>query len=172
MFIKTLSMILIFASSSMLGLYLSRLDEYRLKELLMVKKMAMMLASEIEYSSSLVNAFTHISERLEGAISLLIMDVAVELSKRKGNTFMSIWKKNCEHYSRNTYLTPVDWQYIQDFGKNLGYLDKHMQHKNISMFIHYLDDSIQKINSQKDSNKRMYRSLGVLIGILIIIILI
>lgn len=172
MLIKYGSMALIIICSSMLGVYLSRLDEYRLREILNIKKMAIMLASEIEYSSSLVNAFEHISARIDAPLSNWLMEIAVELAKRTGRSFTTIWSEKCDLYLRGTYLTEEDWQYIKDFGKNLGYLDKSMQHKNIRLFIDYLDEEIKCINSQKESNKRMYRSLGILIGLLVVIILI
>ncbi|WP_157950214.1 stage III sporulation protein AB [Vallitalea okinawensis] len=172
MFIKYICMAVILACSSLLGFYLSKLDEYRLKELLSVKKMAIMLASEIEYSSSLVAALEHIAGRLDAPLNNWVMDIAVELSKRTGKPLVTIWNEKCEVYVNQAYLTDSDWEYIRDFGKNLGYLDKSMQHKNIRLFIDYLDDEIVLINNSKDNNKKMYRSLGILMGLLVVIVLI
>lgn len=172
MFIKYVCMVVILVCSSLLGFYLSKLDEYHLKDLLNVKKMAMMLASEIEYSSSLVAALEHISQRLDAPFNNWVMDIAVELAKRTGKPLVTIWNEKSELYVNSAYLTDKDWEYIRDFGKNLGYLDKSMQHKNIRLFIDYLDEEIALINNSKDNNKKMYRSLGILMGLLVVIVLI
>lgn len=171
MLVKYLSMVTILICSTILGFYLSKLEGYRLKDLMNIKKMAMMLATEIEYSASLALALEQISSRIEGPVSLWIMDASKELSKRVGIPFLDIWSNTLNTYKGQTYLNNEDIQYIIDFGKNLGYLDKSMQHKNIKLFVNYIDEEMNVINQQKEKTSKMYRSLGFLLGLLVIIVL-
>jgi stage III sporulation protein AB len=56
-------------------------------------------------------------------------------------------------------------------GKNLGYLDKEMQLKAITFVLEYIDGAVNKINESIGKQTRMYKTLGVLCGLLIIVIM-
>lgn len=164
-------MVCILVCSSLLGYYLSRLDGYRLKDLVAVKKMALMLATEIEYSATLAVAFEQISRRLEGVVANMMREVSESLARRNGEPFIDIWRSKLNRYENLTYLHKEDLEQISEFGKFLGHLDKSMQDKNIKIFIEYLDQEMGYIYEMKRKNEKMYQSLGVLLGLLVIIIM-
>lgn len=170
--LKTAAMVGILMMTSLLGFYLSKLDAYRLKELTNIKKMALMLATEIQYSSTLGAAFSQISKRLDGTVSTMFKEVGRRLEEGEGTTFLSIWRSTISRYEKATDLQQEDVAQLIEFGKHLGYLDKSMQDKNIKMFICYLDEEMEQINESKDRNAKMYRSLGVLVGLLIVVVMI
>lgn len=172
MFVRVISIGLIIGTTSLLGYYLSRLDEYRINDLKIVKKSLTMLCSEIRYAStSLPNALESISTRIEGVISNMYTDISLELKKRKGMQLSEVWNKSLDKYKSKTYLNKEDIDNLMTFGKTLGYLDKDMQQKNIELIIDYLDNQIDQLNDKKNKNSKMYRSLGFLSGLLIVVIL-
>jgi len=65
----------------------------------------------------------------------------------------------------------LDIEQFMSLGSSLGYLDGEMQLNGIEMVISYIDMVTEELKVSSDKNKKMYRSLGVLGGILIVIVL-
>lgn len=161
---------LITASGTALGLYYAGLDSLRAQELLEFKKAFLILASEIEYiSTPLPEAMTHIAERTTGNTSSFFACCAEKLSEGSGETAYQLWASAVEARRKCGCLTPEDWDVIEAFGKTLGYLDKPMQLNSIRFTTDYIDGKTASI--QGDKSKRMYRSLGVLGGLLLAVVL-
>lgn len=57
-------------------------------------------------------------------------------------------------------------------GETIGYLDKEMQEKTIDFAIEQIEDVIFQMKDQVIKNCRMYRSLGLSFGLLVVIILV
>ena len=53
----------------------------------------------------------------------------------------------------------------------MGYLDKEMQKKNIEITLGYIEHKIEELNKKYEKNGRLYRSLGILGGCLVCILL-
>lgn len=170
--IRITGMVLTLAASGILGLYLSSLGKFRLQELLEFKKALLILKSEIEYvATPLPEAMSNISNRTTKPISKIFEHYSQALKNNtEGETAYRLWLISINTHKQESFLKGDDWEIIENFGKTLGYLDKQMQVDTINFTTEYIDDQVSKLQESNEKNQRMYRSLGVVGGILLLVI--
>ena len=72
---------------------------------------------------------------------------------------------------RQVIYEPKFYEILKNMGETIGYLDQQMQEKTILLTIEQLDDQIFLMKDQVVKNCKMYRSLGISLSVLIVIIL-
>jgi len=170
--INIIGMIITLGASTALGLYLASLGTFRQQDLLAFKKALLILKSEIEYiATPLPQAMANIADRTANPVSQLFAHFAQRLKQNEdGETAYQLWISAIEVHKNKAFLTDEDWEVIGNFGKTLGYLDKQMQVDSIHFTIDYLDAHISQLQESNAKNKKMYQSLGVIGGILLLVI--
>ena len=170
--IKIIGMILTLGASTALGLYLASLGTFRQQDLLEFKKALLILKSEIEYiATPLPEAMINIAARTTQPISKLFTHFAQDLKQNEdGETVYRLWLSAIELHKKDAFLKEEDWEVIGNFGKTLGYLDKQMQVDSINFTIDYIDTHASDLQESNGKNQRMYQSLGVIGGILLLVI--
>ena len=155
-----------------LGVYYSSKEGFRIYELQELKKALLILSSEIEYMRAPLNiACANIAKRTESTVGALFSTFAELLANSEGETAYQLWCVASDGIKKKTFMAPEDLSVIDSFGKTLGYLDKNMQQNAINHAINYIDEKVTTLQTQGDKNKRMYRSLGVICGLLITVVL-
>lgn len=172
--LKTLGMILVFISSTLGGMYFASIDSLRIKDLKEVKKALKMLEGEIIYAKNKVSiALENISCRLPYPISNIFSDVFSQSDELSFDAnIKELWLNSLEVNSKNTFLSRDDIDYLKGIGDLLGYLDTETQKNTLEMYVLHIDNEIELLNENRDKNAKMYQSLGVLTGLLIIILFI
>lgn len=181
--LKILGMILVFISSTLGGFYFASKDTYRIKDLKEIKKALKMLEGEIIYARNEMNtAFDNISCRIPYPISKIFSDVfqdkfSNEFSDKRDiliydENIKELWINSLERNQKNTFLNTQDIEYLKGIGDLLGYLDVDTQKNALEIYILHIDDEIKLLNESKDKNMKMYQSLGILTGLLVIILFI
>lgn len=170
--IRIIGMLLTLAASTAFGLYLSHLGTFRRADLLEIKKALLILKSEIEYTAApLPDAMTNIAARISTPVANLFAAFANMLKhNHEGETAYQLWLNAIDENKQNTFLKPEDWEVISSFGKTLGYLDKQMQVDTIRFTMDYIDSQITELQESNPKNSKMYKSLGVIGGILLLVI--
>ncbi|MCL2399236.1 MAG: stage III sporulation protein AB [Defluviitaleaceae bacterium] len=170
--IRVIGVALTLVASGVLGLYLSGLGKFRLQDLLEFKKALLILKSEIEYvATPLPEAMANISVRTTKPISLIFEHYSQSLKNNsEGETAYQLWIASIKIHKQKSFLKDDDWEIIENFGKTLGYLDKQMQVDTITFTTDYIDAQVSKLQEINEKNQRMYRSLGVVGGILLLVI--
>ena len=155
-----------------LGLYYSLRDGFRINELQEFKKALLILSSEIEYMRAPLNiACANIAKRTEHVISAMFTHFAELLTNNDGETAYQLWLVAMAGIKEKSNMPTEDFSVIDGFGKTLGYLDKQMQQNAISYAIDYTEEKVAMLQSNSDKSKRMYRSLGIICGLLITVVL-
>jgi len=170
--LRIFGMMLTLAASSALGLYLSSLGKFRRQDLLEFKKALLILKSEIEYiAAPLPEAIANIAVRTADPISKIFTDFALSLKDNdEGETAYQLWLAAIHSHKKKSFLKKNDWELIESFGKTLGYLDKQMQVDSIRFVTDYVDSQVEELQAEENKNQRMYRSLGVIGGILLLVV--
>ena len=75
-------------------------------------------------------------------------------------------------YNSNTNLLPKDKEVLNGLGKLLGQTDIEGQINQIKLVDDFLNIQIQEANEAKNKNEKLYRTLGMVAGLGIVIILI
>ena len=132
----------------------------------------MILSSEIEHMRApLPTACANIARRTTKPVSELFAQFSNLLEGDTGETAYRLWVQAMDSQKPHAHLAEEDWDIIEGFGKTLGYLDKQMQQSAIAYAVEYIDEKTAGLHSQSDKNKRMYRSLGIIGGLLLAIVL-
>jgi len=155
-----------------LGMYYAAKESVRAGELLEFKKALLILSSEIEYMRSpLTVACSNIAKRTNALVSVIFSTFSESLATGEGETAYRLWVSAVESVKEASYMSHEDWDVIESFGKTLGYLDKNMQQNAIDYAINYIDEKAVELHLHGSKNKRMYRSLGVIGGLLVTVVL-
>ena len=171
MFIQMLGAIMVLASSTLIGAYFGGMHGYRAKDLLQLRKALVILKSEIEYTlTPLAIATQNIATKVSQPIGAIFEDFATLLKQRIPPE--PALTQAINNHIKDTYLTKDDVAQLISLGKTLGYLDKNLQLSTIDLTIKHLDDNIKEQMELHAKNKKLYQTLGVLGGMLVVIVLI
>jgi stage III sporulation protein AB len=164
---------IIILSTSIIGYMVAYKYAQRLQQLKNLYVSFQLLETEIIYASnSLPFAMKKVGERSSKGISKLFIDTHKILHSKIGYSIEEAWNKAIRDNIAYTFLENEDGEILIDFGKNLGNTDKEYQVKNFKIIYTQLEKQQQIANDIKIKNVKMCKSLGVLIGIAIVIVFI
>ena len=171
MLMRIAGAIIVIGASTIAGIYYGNLETYRMRDLLEFKKALSILRSQIEYARTpLPEAMQAISARVRKPLGKIFEMCAELLVYERNEKVVHIWEASVEQHKEALFLTEEDVSQFKGFGAQLGNLDSYAQIMNISMLIGYIDERVGHLNESRDKNRKLYRSLGVLGGALIVII--
>jgi len=172
MFPSVIGAVVIVVSCAALGFYFAAQEKFRVQDLQEFKKALMILSSEIEHMRTpLPMACANIAKRTKDSTSAMFNEFSELLSQQAGETAYQLWLQAIATQKKHFYLAHEDWDIVEGFGKTLGYLDKQMQQSAITCATEYIDEKTTSLQVQSDKNSRMYRSLGFIGGLLMVVVL-
>jgi stage III sporulation protein AB len=172
MYLKLTGALLVGLSGAALGFYYSLFDKYRIQELLEFKKALLILSSEIEYMrTALPEAAAHIALKTAEPVSGVFRHFSEALESNETETAYQLWAHALGRRKKGFFLAEEDFTQLNGFGKTLGYLDKEMQLNAIGLAVEYINAKVNALQANSDKNVRMYRSLGLLGGLLLAVVL-
>lgn len=166
--IKGFSLIVIFGLAVYLGN--SKANQYvnRLKELLCIKSVLNIFENKIKFTQSpLEEIFKNIAENCS---ERNIKNIFQILAIKPNENIHKSWENIINNVETN--LTEEDKKILTDMGKILGTTDVEGQVSNIKITSSFIDRQIEKAEREKEKNVKMFRTLGIVSGLAIIIILI
>lgn len=168
--IKYISLVSILVLAIYIGNLMSKKYINRVKELIQIKLAFNIIKSKIKFTQiPLKDIFEQIYKTTE------------EVSLKK------FWKKTIDELNKNleietawgnairdteTNLNKEDLDILLDMGKMLGKTDVDGQVSNIEIASDFIDTQIEKAEMEKQKNSKLYKTLGFVTGVGIIIILI
>ena len=82
-----------------------------------------------------------------------------------------LFQKMQKKYLDGTSLLSKDINRLADFGANLGYLDKEMQLGSIDLYLEELEGEMKEAEGKAEKNSKLYRIMGMAVGVLILLII-
>lgn len=172
MLLKILGGMLVLTGTAAIGLIFSRNFEKRPMELKNLQILLQMFENEILFMSNVVTrAFYNISDRYNNDSANIFKDAADFLKNTIYTDAKAAWEHAVRKNARIICLTKEDEDILIVFGKMLGSTDSEGQIKSIRLAINHLKIQEEKAEELKKKNLHMCRSLGVLGGLLLIIVL-
>jgi stage III sporulation protein AB len=170
---KILGMILVFISSSGIGLLYSYICKKRVTDLKEWKKGLVILKNEINFSlTPLSEAFEEVSKRTKGEMSDFYLRLSQQINHNSLKAIDKLQDKDMLKMLEDTCLNNQDIKGIGSFVKNLGKNDKASQLGSISLEIENLDLEIETARISEEKNSKLFKTIGVLAGVFIIVIFI
>lgn len=171
--IITIFYLLILSSSSIIGWLYGRTFTRRARNITDLEYCIRVLESEILVGNTpLPDALLNVDKKGKGSISKIFIDIREDLLQENRDdvyySFLSLEKK-----LKNTYsLNKEEIEIVFFLGKILGKTDRLDQEKKFNFIKNQINELSSSANLAREKNEKLYPSLGVLVGLSIIIILI
>lgn len=177
MYLRILGAFLVMTGSTGVGMYFGSNLQDRLGKLQMIKRHFMAMRGDIGYSgTTLPEALETMAEKLSQSgecreFQEFYQEVSQRLLAREGIPFREIWEEAIERHLKKTTLNKNDLQLLSSLGGQFGYLDREMQLKTIDLYLERLEEE-RLLEVQKAGEKmRLYRTLGILAGAFLIVVM-
>ncbi len=166
--IKIIGALIITGATSLLGIYKSVGLKNRVLYLCEFKTALSLLKSEIVFAGNcLEKAFMNISKTSRAS---WVFETAAK--NIDGCGVKKAWENSVLMYADKMSLKNEDVKVLQLLGAQLGMTDKENQIKNIVYVSELVDSRIRKAEQEYLSTAKLYRSMGVLSGLFISVVLI
>ena len=140
----------------------------RVHSLKQIKNALVMFKTKIRYTyEPLTNIFTDISKTIGGKTGEIFKTVVTQMENENAS---NSWENAIE--KSDICITREDKQTLKGLGKLLGKTDLEGQINEIELTINFLDTQIEKAEREKEKNAKLYKTLGIVSGLGIVIILI
>ena len=172
MTIKIIGATIVFIFFSIIGFYYSYKPLYRKNDLLEIKKAILILNSEIKFlSTSIIEATYKIENLVENPIKNVFVYFRSLIEIYDGKSIEEIWIRAVDNALVKSYLNSEDIKNFKSIGKYICSYDKELSLNGFNLILSYIDNAILQIENQSNKHIKMYQSLGVLTGLIIIILL-
>lgn len=173
MLIKLILSLLIVSGCTLVGnIYANSYGE-RVKLLSHLISTLQMLETEIVYGGTpLPLLLPRVAAKSKTEISDILIDVSDILQQKDGDTFAEAWKRGVNLNSKKSAFHRDDLDLLIILGNNLGTSDRENQVKHIRLSMEDIRRNFEVAVAQQKKNAGLYKHLGLLAGITIVIILI
>ena len=167
-FLKFISLSLVFAIAFYIGWLISKKYSNRVLELKEMKNALNMFETKIKFTyASVPEIFKEISENIKNVIGNIF---EVAWRQMEHMTAGEAWQYSLDNVQCN--LKQEDKDVIKKLGRMLGKTDVDGQISEIKLVNEFLNTQIQLAEEEKNKNEKMYKTLGGIIGLTIVIVLI
>ena len=168
--LKFVLLIMIFCTSTIIGILISKKYSNRVKILKNLKNALNIFEVKINFSfETIAEIFKEISTKIDGVAGKIFDDTINNMNSR--NLLAGeAWEKSVEDNGAN--LKKEDKNSIKTLGKLLGKTDVEGQINQIQLVNSFLEQQINEATEAKNKNEKMYQKLGAIVGLIIVIVLI
>ncbi|QPA30015.1 stage III sporulation protein SpoIIIAB [Thermaerobacillus caldiproteolyticus] len=168
---KLVGACLILLATTWTGFEASRFLSERPLQLRQLKAALQSLEAEIMYGHTpLVEAASHIAKQITLPLSRLFDEFAANLQMGEASV-KEAWEQSLKEVWKSTALKQGEFEIMKQFGETLGQYDRIAQQKQIALALVHLEREEQDALEKKARYEKMAKSLGVLTGLLLIILL-
>ena len=168
---KWLGALLLISTTTYIGFDMSNRLSDRTKQIRQFILSLQMLEAEMEYSQlTLQQIFRTIGKKTTYPINNFYNQLA-EHFDFVVTDFLDVWDQELDRLTTVSALKNNELEIMKQFGRNLGQHTFIQQQKHITLAIHHLQQQLDEANDQRVKYEKMMKSLGVLIGIFIVLIL-
>lgn len=170
--IKSIGVLLILSSTTIIGHCYGRQFSDRLSNLIYMEQCIKILETEVVYGAVLLpEALTNVYNKGNKKVSFIFEEIKNHLLEdKKGDVYSSFsHMSNC--LKRRLNFKEEDVEIFLSLGRVLGASDRKDQEKNFNLILKQISFLEKEARLEKDKNEKMFKSLGILTGLIIVIIL-
>lgn len=165
---KIILLISIIIASTLIGILFSKKYSKREKELKDMKSALNMFATKIKFTyEPIPNLFLEISNKIGGNVGKIFERAS---NRMKEESAGEAWNNSFSDVENN--LLEEDIVILKNLGRLLGQTDLDGQISEIEVVSQFLNTQLENARQEKLKNEKMYRTLGIISGLTIAIILI
>ncbi len=165
--IKYILLLGIFGLSTAIGMTISKTYENRVVELKEFKNILNMLKTKIKFTyEPLADIFRQIANNNETSVERIFGQMANQITYFQTR---EVWE-NCIQEA-DISINQEDKDILKKLGKLLGQTDVDGQISEIEVTENFLNMQIEKAEEEKKKNQKMYKTLGITVGLIFVIVL-
>ena len=166
--LKIVMLFAVFGTISTIGVKISNRYTERANNLKQIKKALNIFETKIMYTyEPIPDVFLEISKKIKGDVGKLFGDASRNMSLDFAG---DAWEKSLNN--SNIMLLEDDKEALRSLGKLLGSTDIDGQLSQIRLVNGFLNEQIKEAIEQKNKNETMYKKLGIIVGLAVVIVLI
>lgn len=163
--------LLCIAATSLIGFDMSRKLQMRSIQIRDLIHSLRLIEAEMAYSQMpLEMIFSAVSQKTREPVATFYATLATQLSGIVGD-FPRLWDKELEALKVSAALQDSELTMMRQFGQSLGQHSFTQQQKQITLTMHHLERELEEANERRKKYEKMWRTLGVLTGLLIVLLL-
>lgn len=167
---KYIGFLLLLTGCTGLGMAFAEDYRERIRVLSQIDRMLCFIKDRIlTEKDSLPEAFFHTGERFEGKWKQFLREMYEETEQQNGKTLEAIWKEKTSILQE--LMEERDFVLFQDAMKQTGFSTETGQLSALKDYQIRIQEQIEELTKQKKEKCKLYQSLGIMCGILIIVIL-
>ena len=164
---KCMLLILIFSLSSAIGIMIAKVYENRFKELKEFKNVLNIMKTKMKFTyEPLEEIFKEISSNNSTKIEEIFGKMSNQILYEQ---VKNVWEDCIQE--ADISINQEDKDVLKKLGKLLGQTDVEGQVSEIDVTQSFLDVQIEKAEEEKKKNQKMYKTLGIVVGLVFVIIL-
>lgn len=170
---KLLLYLLVFITSSLIGFMYGGVYSKRVNSLMSLQQAIRLLRAEvIIFANPLPLALLNISNKVSGELSKVFLVIKEDLDINQSGDVYDSFLESEKFLRENCSLQKVDTDLFLSLGKVIGKTNRVDQERQFAYVLDELESIIVDAKGEMVKNEKLYRSLGVLLGLGMIIILI
>ncbi|MVP00165.1 stage III sporulation protein SpoIIIAB [Paenibacillus lutrae] len=172
MWVKLAGAALVLAAGAGFGFARARSYRRRPQQIRSMIQALQRLETEIVYGATpLPEAFRTLSRQSAEPFCGMFRQAAERLSEPKDDTLSTIWSEAVQGGWRRSSMKPAEMQIVLRLGQTLGLSDRTDQAKHLRLSVLQLQAEETNAAEEQKRYEAMWRSLGVLVGALIVILM-
>ena len=166
--IKVIILFMIFISSTFIGILIAKTYKNRVIDLEEMKNALNMLETKMKFTyDPIPEIFKEISRSAKQGISDIFLKASENMKVQVAGT---AWNMALD--SSKTNMKDEDVEVLKRLNKLLGKTDIDGQISEIKLTNSFLEKQIEKSIKEQEKNEKLYKTLGMIIGLTVVIILI
>lgn len=166
--IKFISLLAIVVLSSYVGVIISNKYKNRVTELKELKKALNIFETKIKYTyEPIPDIFSQMSKSLKMNIGEIFENASNKMQENNASYAFETAVDEAK-----TSLNKEDLDVLKGLSKLLGKTDVEGQISQIELTDNFIDSQIEKAKSEYEKNAKLYKTLGIVSGLAIVIILV
>lgn len=170
---KLIGGILVLISAAAIGgIFAGRVKEQEewLKE---IKLVLLLLSGELNYHKTpLPEAFLNVAGRHDGALTEFFQNLSEELSEKNGAGFKEVWAEQAERIMQKTPLSTAQKREFVSISECFSETDSAARENTVAFYINRLETELSEFQKTGRDKAYLYRMLGMLGGIFLLILMI
>jgi len=169
---KILGAVLIIGASTLFGYYKASLYAARPRQIRQLIHALKRLATEIGYGSTpLPEALARLSSQCSRPLNRMFGIIADRLRTGSSDTAKDVWQESVRLFWGQTAMKSPERETMLELGSSLGISDRENQLKHIELAVTLLQHEEAAARDEQLKYEKLSRSLGVLGGALIVILI-
>ncbi|WP_083238766.1 stage III sporulation protein SpoIIIAB [Caloranaerobacter ferrireducens] len=170
--IRVITSITIILSCTFIGYYLANRYNKRFINLVKLQNCIQLLETEIVYCSTpLPEALENVYNKCDKSVSFIFKDLKDSLLVNKQMNVYEAFFQQAENLSKKLHLNFEDIETLMSLGRVLGISDRDDQQKHFKLVLTQLENCQKDAEEKKQVNEKLYKNLGILTGLAIVILL-